>query len=643
MTAEPSLPALFEALKQQLTTPLGPALKRIAQAAGELFGAEAHFVFDAAQLPWAAGNVQGEDGNLQEATGAGGGTARAAALAILAARTLERTDVVVLDLQQDPEVQRQLGDAAPPGFYAGTALSCGGVPMGVLYLLGAEARASFGARERERLAAFAALATTALDQRRSLQLLAEAEALWERTQRALGERLAHLERATQTLRRRNQRLRLDARHDALTGLPNRTFFFEQLDEAVGHAARPFALLFLDFDRFKLINDSLGHAVGDEVLVALAQRLRRSLKEGDILARFGGDEFSVLLYDVTQDEAVATAERLRRRFQHPIAVGARKLQLGVSIGVVASAFFYLHPEDMLQDADIAMYQAKARGKRGGGGAVVLFNARMRDHVVQRLSLEDELREALRREALEVYYQPIVTAAGETVAFEALARWPHPLRGFIPPDAFIPVAEEAGLIAALDRYVLSVAAQQVAVWNRQGHPCALSVNLSSRHLHRPGLVAFVRKTLRRSGLPARQLLLELTESALLEDDTALIGVLHDLKKLGLRLSLDDFGTGYSALSYLQRVPLDNLKIDRAFVQGMTHVPKSAELVKTILAMAQALGLGAVAEGVETPAQREALAKLGCTYLQGFLFAPPFPADAAEAFLKRPTRTQNSVPVR
>lgn len=637
MTADPtSIPALFETLKQQLATPLEPALERIVRVAGELFGAEAHLELDPAQLHRAIDHQRTDGQGIEDAHGD-------TVLDALCARTLEQGDVVVLDVRSDPEGRRHAADGAAPGFYAGAALSVGGARVGVLYLLSAHPRASFDARARDLLTTLAAMAADALERRRSLELLAEAQTLWTRTQEALAERLAHLERASQALRQRNQRLQLDARHDALTGLPNRTFFLEHLKEAVEHAERPFALLFLDFDGFKLINDSLGHAVGDEVLVALAQRLRRSLKEGDILARFGGDEFSVLLYDVTQEQAVATAERLRRRFQHPVVLGARKLRLGVSIGVVASAFFYLHPEDMLQDADIAMYQAKGQGKRSGGGAVMLFNARMRDRVVQRLSLEDELREALKHEALEVYYQPIVTPTGETVAFEALARWPHPLRGFIPPDTFIPIAEEAGLIAALDRYVLGVAAQQVAAWNRRGHAYALSVNLSSRHLHRPGLVAFVRRTLERSGLPAQRLLLELTESALLEDDAALTGVLYDLKALGLRLTLDDFGTGYSALSYLQRVPLDSLKIDRAFVQGMTHVPKSAELVKTILAMAQALGLGAVAEGVETTAQQEALAKLGCTYLQGFLFSPPLPAHAAAAFLERPARPQNHAPVR
>ncbi len=615
-------------------TPPETAFDRIVGMVGELFGVTSvhiNFLDDCVQWSKAFYGTDASGLGLEHS---------------FCAQAILQDDVfVVLDALSDPQFQdNPLVIGGKGRFYASAVLKSGsGVNIGTLCLTDPQPRNAFDEPQRALLRNFAAIVMDELELRNSLQALAKVKTDLQDAHTVLAEQMLKVEESALALRRINYQLHHDATHDTLTGLPNRAHFLERLGHALDEAHTPFALLFLDFDRFKIINDSLGHAVGDRVLRTLSLRLRHHLKEGDILARFGGDEFSVLLHNVTAAEAVAAAERLKGHFCHPVRLGGRKLRLGVSIGVVSSAGDYQKPEEMLQDADIAMYGAKAQGKRSEQGAVVLFESSMRAGVVARLSLEDELRDALKQNQLRVYYQPIFSAAGLPTGVEALVRWPHPQRGFIAPAEFIPVAEESGLIVPLERFVLREAAQQVAAWNRQGVSYSLSVNLSSWHFQRPELVVFVESVLKGSGLAPESLVLELTESTLLESSDTLYKTLGRLKGLGVKLALDDFGTGYSSLSYLQRVPLDLLKIDRSFVSGMSHTDKSLELVKTILAMAQALELAVVAEGVETEAQRSTLRALGCPYLQGFLFARPLPAAETEALLRSgvyPGETRNAL---
>lgn len=462
---------------------------------------------------------------------------------------------------------------------------------------------------------------------------------------ALANKVTRLKRMTLRLQQANRELQHSALHDPLTDLPNRAGFSGQLRRALAQPEAPFAVLYLDFDGFTLINDSLGYAVGDEVLRLIATRLRNEVKATDTVARFGSDEFLVLLGNVTQAEALTAARRLQRHFRHPFLVGGHKLRLSVSVGVVASAFFYLRADDMLQDAAIAAHHAK----RAGGARVELFNARLREARVRRLSVEDELRGALRQGQLEVFYQPVFYRPDRMVqriaGLEALVRWRKPDGSVLLPGAFISVAEESGLITDLDRWVLAEACRQVAAWQRAfaWPELALGVNLSAHRLHKgaPDLVKEVRTLVARSGLAPDRLLLEVTESTLLHASKGLEEALGQLKSLGVRLSLDDFGTGYSSLSQLHRFPFDLLKIDRSFVHPMTRGAKSAELVRTMILMAQNLGLGVVAEGVETEEQAAHLIELGCPYLQGYLFAKPLSAPETEKLLARAAAERSGAP--
>ena len=636
--------ARLEALERYAIFGSAPeaAFDRIVQMVGELFGAASvhiNFLDDCVQWSKACHGSDASGVGLENS---------------FCARAILQDDIfVVLDAANDPRFCTNPLVTGEPKirFYAGAVLkSSNGVNFGTLCLVDPEPRGSFRDHERHLLRSFAAIVMDELELRHSLRALAETRAELQRAHEALARHTQRLEETSSALTQVNKRLQYDATHDLLTGLPNRAHFLAQLRRTLESPARPFALLFLDFDRFKLINDSLGHVVGDEVLKALTRRLRHKLKKDDILARFGGDEFSVLLYDATPSEALATAERLRKHACAPVRLDGRTLRLGVSIGVVSSAENYSEAEEMLQDADIAMYAAKADGKKGDKGAVLHFQPSMREGVVARLSLEDELRKALKQNQLSVYYQPIFNASGSPVGVEALVRWQHPERGFIAPTDFIPVAEDSGLIIPLECFVLKKAVEQVANWNRSGPELSLSVNLSSWHFGHSELVAFVAQALNESKMRPGLLTLELTESALLENSSALYDTLKKLKTLGVKLALDDFGTGYSSLSYLQRVPLDLLKIDRSFVRQMGQTPKNTELVRTIMAMARTLELDVVAEGVETEAQHQALLALGCLFVQGFLFAKPLPADATEDLL-RPGRfseaprgeTENSLQIR
>ena len=414
-----------------------------------------------------------------------------------------------------------------------------------------------------------------------------------------------------------------ALHDTLTGLPNRDLFSDRLALTLARARRggaPPAVLIADLDQFKLINDSLGHQAGDELLRAVAPRLASAVRDTDTVARFGGDEFVVLCDGVgSEQQALDLAQRLADVLDEPITVAGSPVYMSASFGV-AYATHDSNAEDLLRDADAALYRAKARGR----GRCELFDAPMRAQAMARLEIETGLRVALGTDELTLHYQPVVDlGTGKTLALEALMRWRHPVRGPVSPGEFIPVAEDAGLIVPLGRWALNEACRMAASLGPDGPP--VSVNLSARQLAQPNIVDDVAGALERSGLPASRLWLELTETALFEEADAPLPVLHELKELGVALVLDDFGTGYSSLAYLQRFPLDALKIDRAFVAEMTRDTRAAALVEAIATMARSLGLTVVPEGIETEDQREALLALGCHYGQGFLFGRPQPASA------------------
>jgi diguanylate cyclase (GGDEF)-like protein/PAS domain S-box-containing protein len=434
----------------------------------------------------------------------------------------------------------------------------------------------------------------------------------------MGSAIERASRETEALHR--------ALHDPLTGLPNRDFFADRLELALARAHRGAAwpaVLIADLDQFKLINDSLGHQAGDELLRGVAPRLAQAMRATDTVARFGGDEFVVLCDGIeSEDEALALAKRLAAVLGEPLRVGGGPVYVSASFGV-AFAGPASDGDSLLRDADAALYRAKA----GGRGRCELFDVPMRAEVTARLVLETGLRGALAAGELSMHYQPIVELqSGRPIGYEALMRWTHPGLGSVSPAEFIPVAEDSGLIVPLGRWALREACAFAASLGPDGPP--VGVNLSPRQLAYPGIVDDVVAALAHAGVPADRLLLELTESAFLEESESPLPALERLKRLGIRLALDDFGTGYSSLAYLQRFPLDSLKIDRAFVAEMTEDGRAAALVQAVVTMARSLDLTVVPEGIETEAQRQALLALGCRYGQGFLFGRPLPASALAA---------------
>lgn len=459
---------------------------------------------------------------------------------------------------------------------------------------------------------------------------AELKLLSETLEHKVQERTAELEALSRRFR-----------YDTLTGLPNRAHFQKRLQE-VAARERPFAVLYLDFDRFKAINDSFGHAVGDAFLVAVGKRLESCLRPGDLVARLGGDEFAMLLENTgllanTGDAAGVTqvAERALQALQAlqaPVAVEGYTLHATASIGVVVGEGSWGSAENVLRDADIAMYRAKALGR----SRFVVFEPAMREHIQARLALEEDLRGAVEREELEVYYQPVVRTVDDSVAgFEALVRWRHPQHGLVSPAAFIPLAEESGVIIAIDRWVLKTACAQLKAWSAVDAGLAIGVNFSSRQFTQADLPPFIAGVLATFGVEPHRLKVELTESLLLDGSVSVRETLAALRDLGVRLHIDDFGTGYSSLSYLQRFDADLLKIDHSFVARMLESKDSAELVRTIVNMAHNLEMKVVAEGVETQAQYARLKAMGCEYAQGYLFSKPLPAAAAAQLLHDKTR--------
>ena len=420
-----------------------------------------------------------------------------------------------------------------------------------------------------------------------------------------------------------------ALHDTLTGLPNRALLLDRLEHALARAVRggsEVAVLFLDLDRFKTVNDSLGHAAGDQLLCTVAQRISTCMRAADTAARLGGDEFAVLLEDlVSTNEAVRVAERIIAELEAPIEVAGREVFVGASIGVATGSY---GANDLLRHADVAMYRAKAQGK----GRYAMFEAGMQAEVMDRLELEADLQRAIDRGELEVFYQPIIAlGTGELAGHEALVRWRHPTRGLMAPGSFIPLAEETGLVVALGRFVLREATRQAAEWAATtGIDLSMNVNLSGRQLEDPALLGDVTAILRETGLPAARLVLEITETVLMHDTESTIERLRALRALGVRLAVDDFGTGYSSLRYLNRFPLDVLKMAKPFVDGLGSQDEDPALARAIIDLGASLGLTIVAEGIERSEQLAELRRLGCPMGQGYWFARPMPAAEAGAHL-------------
>ena len=426
-------------------------------------------------------------------------------------------------------------------------------------------------------------------------------------------------------KRAQERLAHQALHDPLTELPNRALFLDRLALALARLRRRpshLAVLFADVDRFKVVNDSLGHDAGDRLLVALARRLRDVLRPGDTLARFGGDEFAVLCEEVDPNDIEHIAERMTEALAEPFPVGGGEVFATMSVGIAMAADADERPAALLRDADAAMYLAKDRGR----ARFELFDEAMRDRSVERLVMENALRRAPERGQLRVLYQPIVRLDdGALIGAEALVRWAHPERGLLEPAQFIPLAEDTGVIVAIGRWVLDEACREAARWTGNGKRPSVSVNLSARELPRPDLVDAVAEALRESGLDPDRLWLEITESVLMDDADLAVEALGRLRELGLHLAVDDFGTGYSSLSYLRRFPVDSLKVDRSFVAGLQEDPGDAAIVEAVVSMAHSLHLSVIAEGVETDAQLKRLRGLGCEAAQGYYFAAPVPASA------------------
>ena len=425
-----------------------------------------------------------------------------------------------------------------------------------------------------------------------------------------------------------------AHHDGLTDLSNRTHFNEQLNRAIArvqrHPEQLFAVMYLDFDRFKMVNDSLGHKAGDELLVHLSKRLQAMLRPTDVMARLGGDEFAILVEDIQRErDVVDLTERLQNALQKPVQLGEMEVTMSASIGITFSTIGYQTSDQIIRDADIAMYKAKSKGK----AQYALFDSSLHEHVAAQLKLEGELRRALGFGQIYLDYQPIYALRDQKlIGFEALARWMHPEHGLIEPSTFIPIAEETGIIVPLGNWVLREACRQMKAW-KDAHGSSslqMSVNVSSLQLTHPDFVTRVRNALQAAEMNASELTLEVTESVLMDGIENAVSTLTELRQMGVTLSIDDFGTGYSSLSYLASLPIDTLKVDRSFVGKMCGNGEGSEIVKAIFKLGSALGKRVFAEGIETTAQLLHLQELGCEFGQGYLLSRPVHAERAGQFV-------------
>ena len=457
--------------------------------------------------------------------------------------------------------------------------------------------------------------------------------------------VAELERSSSALRESRERFKHAAHHDSLTGLANRNQIINMLQPmieiSVASDEYRYAVLFLDLDRFKTVNDSLGHNIGDMLITEVAHRLRTITGTLGSVGRLSGDEFVILLGRVgDQAEIVSFAEKVVEAMSAVFDIDGRQIFTSVSIGITIGTSRYQRADEILRDADIAMYYAKETGKRH-----VIFDQIMHARAVTLLELETDLRLALDRDEFELFYQPVVSLDdGTLMGFEALVRWYHPSRGLITPDEFIQIAETTGLIIPMTFKLLRFACEQLSRWKNEGH-CGpgfvIGVNLSASHLSQEGILDHLRETIFETGIDPEHLKLEITESAVMQNAEKSISVLSKIKELGVRLSIDDFGTGYSSLSYLHRFPVDTLKIDRSFVGTMEDGSENGEIVRTVIALAKALKLSVVAEGIESIHQFHQLRILGCEYGQGYLFSRPVPAAEASKMLEDRGRWSNILP--
>ncbi|MEP6787608.1 MAG: bifunctional diguanylate cyclase/phosphodiesterase [Acidobacteriota bacterium] len=457
--------------------------------------------------------------------------------------------------------------------------------------------------------------------------------------------VAELERSSAALRDSHENFRHAAYHDALTELPNRNYFIDTLkgllNESRTNSAGNFAVLFLDLKNFKTINDSLGHSMGDRLIRNVAKRLSAVVRKDDVVGRFSGDKFGVILTDLlSQDEATVLADRLANRVAKPYTLDGRQVFTSAKIGIAFGNSKYPEAEDILRDADIAMYYAKDNEEN-----YVIFDQKMHTRAVTRLQLETDLRFAIERDEFELYYQPIIGLDTATlVGFEALVRWNHPQRGIVPPNEFIPVSENTGLIIPMTVKILEQACSQVVKWQKRSNtdsPLSVSVNLSGKHFGNPALVDQIKTVIEKTNIDPVNLKLEITESAIMENAESAIQMLKQIKAIGVQISIDDFGTGYSSLSYLHRFPIDLLKVDRSFVSEMDNNTENGEIVRTVIALAKVLKLKVVAEGIESLHQFHQLRILGCEYGQGYLFSRPLPVADIDRLLEDNGRWQNILP--
>jgi diguanylate cyclase (GGDEF)-like protein/PAS domain S-box-containing protein len=433
-----------------------------------------------------------------------------------------------------------------------------------------------------------------------------------------------------------EKLAHDATHDALTGASNRKFLINRLKRSLERMKLGenycFAALFIDLDRFKSINDTMGHQVGDELLVKITEKLKSLIRPRDMLARLGGDEFVILVENASQKRQVKPiAERILRKLQNPMVINGQEIYISASIGIVFGANGYEKAEELIRDADLAMYRAKMKGK----GRFEWFESQMHDGMLSRFQLEMDLPRAIEREEFLLHYQPIVDLDNETVVgFESLIRWQHPTRGFIPPNEFIPIAEETGIILSIGKWVLRESCRQMAHWQKM-FPLAsnliISVNLSGAQLEQTDLTWQVQQILAESGLRPNCLKLEITESVIMKNAEQAIETAQKLRKMGVRISIDDFGTGYSSLSYLHRFPIETLKVDRSFINRIGVGDENEAIVQTIISLAENLGIDVVAEGIEKAEQLDFLRKIHCHYGQGFYYSRPIDTDSAGKVLK------------
>ena len=430
-----------------------------------------------------------------------------------------------------------------------------------------------------------------------------------------------------------QRTQHEALHDPLTGLPNRNLFLDRLEHALSVAQRrgtPVSVLFLDLDQFKLVNDSLGHAAGDELLAAVAPRIEEALRPGDTVARFGGDEFAILAEDIGSEHGpTRIAERVAEALARPFVLRGREHFVSASVGIAIGAGSE-KPESLIRDADSALYRAKEHGR----GGYEIFDEAMRSRVIEHMQVENDLQRAIQREELELLYQPVIRLRdGSIVAMEALLRWNHPDRGLLGPLAFIPVAEETRLIMPIGRWVIEQACRQAAIWQQlspDAAPVSVSVNLSGRQLADPQLLSHLEGSIRTNGINPSSLWVELREATLFDETISVERTLDSLSELGVRMVLDDFGVGFSSLGYLKRLPLSMIKLDRTFVENLTEGSHDAAIVRAVSEMATTMGIGVVAEGVETEEQVRVADALGCGFAQGFHYSEPVPAAHVERVL-------------